>query len=161
MIRHKHTLPTHTMPCQPCLALPWPGEASERARVCGKVLHPNSLRHVLTPHHNLNRPLLSKIEPRSPYFFIAFIGTPYSNLIRTPNPNFRATPYSNFIGTPLFQFYCYPLCEFRKYTLFRFYRYPLIKFLRCRQFKFHRCICRVTSRLVDTGAGLCTCVCFP
>ena len=50
MIGHKHTLPKHAMPCQPCLALAWGGKASERAHahVWGKVLHPNPLKHVST-----------------------------------------------------------------------------------------------------------------
>ena len=35
-----HTNPCHAIPCQPCLALPCLKEASERAGVRGKVLHP-------------------------------------------------------------------------------------------------------------------------
>ena len=69
-IRHKHTLPNHAMPCQPYIALPWPGEASEGVCMLGKVLHLDPLCHLLTPTAIRRGRSFSKLSPAAPIFSI-------------------------------------------------------------------------------------------
>ena len=62
-LTHTHTAPNHAMPCHPCLALPWRGEASKCAAcVWRKVLqlHPHTQRSVVCPLEGL--PLPSSLQ---------------------------------------------------------------------------------------------------
>ena len=68
MIRHKHTLPSHAMPCHASVGLAWRGKARDRTRVWGKVLHPHPLIHVLIPNTIRTGPSFSKLNPAAPIF---------------------------------------------------------------------------------------------